>query len=122
MWRVVNSGTGHLAAVTGLDICGKTGTVQVISKEKRTELKLPQSSSQGTGSNPFDDHAWFVGYAPKNAPEIAVAVFVEHGGVGGTTAAPIAAEVFKEYFAKKGLIPRGDLNIAGIPKSGAARP
>jgi len=122
MWRVVNSGTGHLAAVTGLDICGKTGTVQVISKETRTELKLPQSGAQGNGGNPFDDHAWFVGFAPKSAPEIAVAAFVEHGGVGGTTAAPIAAEVFKEYFAKKGLIPRGDLNIAGIPKTGAPRP
>jgi penicillin-binding protein 2 len=122
MWRVVNSGTGHLAAVSGLDICGKTGTVQVISKEKRSELGLPQSTGQANGANPFDDHAWFVGFAPKNAPEIAVAAFVEHGGVGGMAAAPIAAEVFKEYFAKKGLIPRGDLNIAGIQKPGSARP
>jgi penicillin-binding protein 2 len=125
MWRVVNSGTGHLAAVSGLDICGKTGTVQVIGKEKRAELGLPQSTGQvgpNGAVNPFDDHAWFVGFAPKSNPEIAVAVFVEHGGVGGMAAAPIAAEVFKEYFAKKGLIPRGDLNIASIQKPESPRP
>jgi penicillin-binding protein 2 len=122
MWRVVNyAGTGVLAAVAGMDVCGKTGTVQVISKEKRTELGLPQSNTP-SGNGLFDDHAWFVGFAPKNSPEIAIAVFVEHGGGGGATAAPIAAEVFREYFSKKGLIPRTDTHIASLPQSPVTSP
>ena len=109
MWRVVNSGgTGYLAAVQGMDVCGKTGTVQVIGKEKRTELNI----AEGTRDD-LDDHAWFVGFAPKNSPEIAVVAFVEHGGTGGKSAAPLAAEVFREYFRKKGLLPPAvDASIA----------
>jgi penicillin-binding protein 2 len=122
MWRVVNSaGTGVLAAVAGMDVCGKTGTVQVISKEKRTELGLSQGGA-ASGNTLFNDHAWFVGFAPKNMPEIAIAVFVEHGGGGGTTAAPIAAEVFREYFSKKGLIPRTDTHVASLPQSPVITP
>lgn len=122
MWRVVNStGTGQLAAVAGMDVCGKTGTVQVISKEKRANLGLPQGNAQ-VGSTEFDDHAWFVGFAPKSSPEIAIAVLVEHGGVGGTTAAPIAAEVLREFFSKKGFIPRANQQVAGIPKTGTTTP
>ena len=44
------------------------------------------------------DHAWFVGFAPYEKPEIAVAVLVEHGGHGGATAAPIAKKIIKKYF------------------------
>ena len=46
----------------------------------------------------YRDHAWFVAFAPYEKPEIAVAVLVEHGGHGGTTAAPIAKNIFKKYF------------------------
>jgi hypothetical protein len=41
-------------------------------------------------------HAWFVGWAPLDEPELVVAVIVEHGGDGGSAAAPVAAEVIKE--------------------------
>jgi penicillin-binding protein 2 len=91
MWESVNSGgTGHNAAVPGLDICGKTGTVQVISAERRQ-----QSDSD------FEDHSWFAGFGNRDNPEIAVVVFVEHGGKGGVAAAPLARQIFSAYFEKK---------------------
>jgi penicillin-binding protein 2 len=47
------------------------------------------------------DHAWFVAVAPVQDPEIAVAVFVEHGGGGGAVAAPIAKKAIEGYFRNK---------------------
>jgi penicillin-binding protein 2 len=91
MWESVNNwGTGHNAAIPGLDICGKTGTVQVIGKENK---RLARQDTE--------DHSWFVGFANKDNPEIAVVVFIEHGGTGGIAAAPLAKEVFAAYFEKR---------------------
>ena len=59
-----------------IDVGGKTGSAQVAGK---------------------DAHAWFVGFAPYDEPEIAVAVLVEHGGTGGYTAG-VAKEIMAEYF------------------------
>lgn len=59
-----------------IDVGGKTGSAQVANK---------------------DAHAWFVGFAPYDEPEIAVAVLVEHGGTGGYTA-EVAKEIMEEYF------------------------
>ncbi|MBZ5498008.1 MAG: penicillin-binding protein 2 [Acidobacteriia bacterium] len=94
MWGSVNNyGTGHSAALPGLDICGKTGTVQVISAERKKEIKTDPSD--------VANHAWFAGFASRDNPEIAVVVFLEHGGGGGAKAAPMAREIFRTYFAKK---------------------
>jgi len=49
----------------------------------------------------YRDHAWFIAFAPVENPEIAVSVFVEHGGHGSTGAAPIAGRVIEAYFSKK---------------------
>ena len=46
------------------------------------------------------DHAWFVAYAPSEAPQIAVAVIVEHGEHGSTAAAPVAKEIIEDYLDK----------------------
>lgn len=95
MWGSVNNwGTGHNAAIPGLDICGKTGTVQLLSSEKK---------KTGVQSNPsiFEDHSWFAGFATRDNPEISVVVFLEHGGRGGIAAAPLAREIFRTYFAKR---------------------
>jgi penicillin-binding protein 2 len=76
---VVNSagGTAHQAQVKGYTVAGKTGTAQ----------------------NPHGgDHAWFVGYAPAENPEIAIAVLVENAGHGGSIAAPVARKVLEKYF------------------------
>jgi cell division protein FtsI/penicillin-binding protein 2 len=49
-------------------------------------------------------HSWFVGYAPAEAPEVALVVFLQHG-TGGTDAAPLAARILRQYFAQKSLTP-----------------
>ncbi len=91
MWESVNGGgTGHNAAVAGLDICGKTGTVQVVGNRSGQPLR-----------SEFEDHSWFAGFGNRDNPEIAVVVFVEHGGKGGVAAAPIARQIFKAYFDRK---------------------
>jgi len=90
MWGVVNEGgTGTRAAVKGFDVAGKTGTAQVVARK-----------SYGKEED-FEDNAWFVGFAPYRNPEIVVAAFVEHGGHGGTAAAPIAHAIFETYYQKK---------------------
>jgi penicillin-binding protein 2 len=93
MWRSVNDyGTGHNAAIPGLDLCGKTGTAQVIGSETKRKLMDEQDE--------IEDHSWFVGFGRRDNPEIAVVVFIEHGGMGGVTAAPLAKQIFMVYFNK----------------------
>ena len=91
---VVNEkhGTAGQAKLDGITVAGKTGTAQVIHLRK-----LP-SDTEGEMPYKYRDHAWFVCYAPAEAPEIAVAVLVEHGGHGGSAAAPIAKKVLMRYF------------------------
>ena len=85
MYRAVNSGfgsggTASIAAVKGLDICGKTGTAQ----------------------NPHGhDHSVFICFAPKDNPKIAVAAYVENGGFGATWAAPIASLLTEMYLNRE---------------------
>ena len=91
MWQSVNDGgTGRGAVVSGMDICGKTGTVQVVSRENRQFMK----------SN-TENHSWFAGFAGRDNPEIAVVVFAEHGGSGGAVAAPIAGKIFSAHREKQ---------------------
>lgn len=81
MYRAVNSppgsgATGRMAATVGLEVCGKTGTAQ----------------------NPHgDDHSVFVCFAPKDNPKIAVAVYMENAGAGGSWAAPTAGLMVEKY-------------------------
>lgn len=85
------SGTGRAAQIPGIRVAGKTGTAQVV--------RMPEDEkSESQVSYEFQDHAWFVAYAPAEAPEIVVAVLVEHGGHGGSAAAPLARQVMEEYF------------------------
>jgi penicillin-binding protein 2 len=108
MWGSVNGGgTGGRARIPGLDICGKTGTVQVIGAERAKTLKGDDDT--------FEDHSWFVGFANRDNPEIAVVVFVEHGGKGGVAAAPLAKEIFQAYFS--GRNPGETLTQAGPASS-----
>ncbi|HZI94284.1 MAG TPA: penicillin-binding protein 2 [Patescibacteria group bacterium] len=90
-WSVVNeSGTGTKALIPGRDVCGKTGTAQVYAASAGVKDEdLPAE---------MRDHAWFVGFAPRDNPRIAFAVIVEHGGHGGTAAAPIVKSVLEKFF------------------------
>ncbi|MBA7565531.1 Peptidoglycan D,D-transpeptidase MrdA [subsurface metagenome] len=94
LWGVVNEphGTGWALKRKEKDVCGKTGTAQVIS--------LPEDEEDQKGDVPyrFRDHALFVCFAPYKAPVIAVMVVVEHGGHGGSVSAPIARRIVDGYF------------------------
>ena len=94
MWLAVNgAGTSGRARIEGLDVSGKTGTSQVISKEGK-------AAAAGKGLD-LRDNSWFIFFAPKENPQIAGVIFVEHGGHGGVTSAPIAKHVLETFFAKK---------------------
>jgi penicillin-binding protein 2 len=88
MYGVVNEGgTGHAAALPNIEVCGKTGTAQLVSTEKMKSMHLK-------------NNAWFEAFAPKGAPEIAVVALFE-SGEEGANAAWIVRDVMKAYFDKK---------------------
>lgn len=75
----------------GVEVCGKTGTSQLVSNAALRSAAL---------SEKFKDNAWFVGFAPRQNPEIVVVALYE-GGEHGHLAAPIVRDVIKAYFDKK---------------------
>ena len=76
MEKVVSAGTGYMARLKDIEVCGKTGTAQ----------------------NPHGkDHSVFFAFAPKDDPQIAVAVIVENATWGGVWAAPIASLMIEKY-------------------------
>ncbi|MCD6129357.1 MAG: penicillin-binding protein 2 [Deltaproteobacteria bacterium] len=89
MYLVVNgdSGTGKRARINGWDICGKTGTSQVISRlvaiDKFTNKK-------------FMPHSWFASFAPMNNPQVVVVTLIEHGGAGGKAATLLTKKVYEK--------------------------
>lgn len=95
MYGVVNEGggTGSAAAIPGVTVSGKTGSAQRISNA------LVRKNA--TLAREMQDNGWFVAFAPRDNPEIVVAVLVEAGIHGGSTAAPIARDVLKIHFDKK---------------------
>ena len=76
----VNFGTGTLAKIDSLEVCGKTGTAE---------------------DPPREDHSVFIAFAPKENPKIAIAVIVENAGWGGSWAAPIASLMIEQYLNHK---------------------
>ncbi len=117
----VNSGKGtaYKARITdaGFEMGGKTGTVQVrrITKAER-DAGLRKNKDRPWKDR---DHAVFVGYAPVHAPRYAVAVLVEHGGGGSTTAAPIARDVLLEAQRRDAARPDTGPLFTRIPGPGA---
>ena len=78
MEKLINgsNGTANNSRIVDISLCGKTGTAQ----------------------NPHgEDHSIFIGFAPKNNPKIAIAVYVENGGYGSKWAAPIASLIAEKY-------------------------
>ncbi len=93
---VVNEphGTGGWARLKNVVVAGKTGTAQVVKEKKEEKRKKFEKFW-------YRDHGWFVAFAPADDPEIVVAVVIEHGGHGGSAAAPIVGRFLKYYFARK---------------------
>jgi len=83
-------GTAYEESLPGVDMAGKTGTAQVSHvTPKGVDPKRVWYFNR--------DHAWFAGYAPAKAPEIAFVVLIEHGGGGGKNAVPVAARVVRDW-------------------------
>jgi penicillin-binding protein 2 len=72
-------------------LAGKTGTAQLFT------IKQTDSTRAKISDERRRDHAWFIAFAPVDDPKIAIAVLVENGGFGGSTAAPIAQRVLDAY-------------------------
>lgn len=87
MIRVVNQGTGRNAAIKGIQVAGKTGTVQTQSLKAQKQNLSPH----------LRDHGVFVAFAPADDPKIAISVYVEYSGFGATYAAPIASLMIEKY-------------------------
>jgi len=83
--------------VTGLPftISGKTGTAQVVSIPQAIKKRVKEADMEYFRKS----HAWITTFAPSKKPEYVVTVLVEHGGHGGSTAGPIAADIYKWLFA-----------------------
>jgi penicillin-binding protein 2 len=95
MYGVVNEdgGTARNVRLPGIEVSGKSGTAQVIGYATRERMGKQKK---------FEDNAWFVGYAPRRNPEIAVAVLVQESGKhGGEAAGPVVKDVIKAYYDKK---------------------
>ncbi|HVZ34873.1 MAG TPA: penicillin-binding transpeptidase domain-containing protein, partial [Polyangiaceae bacterium] len=109
LWGVVNREGGTAYDPSNLEgpvrVAGKTGTAQVEQHQR-------ERNDEKRSWYVYRSHAWFAGWAPAEAPELAVVVMVEHGGVGGKNAAPIAIEAMKQYFGRRAgqvtLINRAD--------------
>ncbi len=84
MHDVYKSGTAKHVQLKGIEICGKTGTVQNYVRKNGVKYISP-------------DHSIFVAFAPKENPKIALAIFVENGGYGSAIAAPIASLMIEKY-------------------------
>ncbi len=85
-------GTGGASAMDTITVAGKTGTAQVVRIAVYKGLKEDEIPYK------YRDHAWFTCFAPAEKPEIAVAVIVEHGSHGGSTAGPLAKKILEKYF------------------------
>ena len=98
LWEAVNTpgGTAYGSRLKHISISGKTGTAQVIGRKEDD----PEAEDEDIEEQ-FKDHAWFVAYAPSEAPEIAVAVIVEHGEHGSSAAAPIARDMIRTYLKNR---------------------
>jgi penicillin-binding protein 2 len=94
---VVASGTGGATKLGGIEVAGKTGSAEAPPAGSKT-------------------HAWFACYAPADKPRIAIAAFVEHGGHGGSTCAPIAKAVLEKFFEIDSA------KLAAKPADAAAKP
>ncbi len=108
---VVKEGTGTRAQSALVTIAGKTGTAQTMALRTGPKKDIPKK---------FRDHAWFVAFAPVEAPTIAVAVLVEHMGHGGSASAPLAKELIETYVKLDLPAPSG-VTDGAVAREGDAR-
>jgi penicillin-binding protein 2 len=123
------AGTGRKAAVEGLSVAGKTGTVQVVALKDPKKRKDVEETPYK-----FRDHAWFACFAPSENPQIAIAVLIEHSGHGGSVAAPVAGNVLRAWVGihnaeepelmlipEEGMRPQGSIEEVRLPQTDEKR-
>lgn len=95
LWAVVNEdkGTANAVKLKDVEVAGKTGTAQV---HKIGQVRIANRDKDFR----LRDHAWFASYAPADNPELVIVVFLQHGGHGGSDAAPVAMEIYDKYFSR----------------------
>lgn len=122
MYGVVNEGgTAAGARLQGIELCGKSGSAQVIGYNTRDKVGKQAR---------FKDNAWFVGYAPRRNPEIVVSVLIEEGEHGGAVGGPVARDIIKAYYDKKARKTQGQYTVDykrydlgdGSPTAGVVQP
>lgn len=93
LWMAANveNGTSYPHRFEGVEVAGKTGTAQVHKIGKIRRANRDKAIQ-------LRDHAWYASYAPYENPEIVLVVFLQHGGHGGSDAAPVAMEILEKYF------------------------
>jgi penicillin-binding protein 2 len=106
-------GTARRARVPGIRVAGKTGTAQVVRLKHVEHLEDHEIPMR------FRDHAWFVGFAPVEDPEIVVVALVEHGGSGARAAAPVTQQVLAAYFGDRAQPPAPPVKVAAPPAPAA---
>ncbi|WP_196892316.1 penicillin-binding protein 2 [Aureivirga marina] len=84
MLETFETGTARASKIQGIEICGKTGTVENFIRVDGKKVSL-------------EDHSILVAFAPKDNPKIAIAVYVENGGFGSNIAAPITSLMIEKY-------------------------
>jgi len=97
LFKAVNHrrGTAWRIRSAEIGIAGKTGTAQIVSRKKG------EAGDDKDRAYHLTPHAWFVGYGPADSPKIAIAVIVEHGEHGSSTAAPIVGELIELYLSRE---------------------
>ena len=108
MLGVVEGGTGRSARISGVLVAGKTGTAQVVKKDKSEGEKKTSNSEE------IKDHGWFVAFAPFVNPELAIVVIAENAGFGSVAAAPVARAILEAHF----LPPQEEATVAQGPPAG----
>ncbi len=109
------TGTGYRARVKGVDVLGKTGTAQVVAKQRDEDEKQDPESIPYK----FRDHAWFVAAVTDRRPRLVVCVLVEHGGHGGEVASPIARNLIRGVYLGEEVKPPEVMATAGVGRVGA---
>lgn len=82
--------------IAGMRACVTEGTAKRIN-----DPRITICGKTGTAQNAGKDHSAFIAFAPMDKPEIAICVYIEHGGDGNAVAAPIAAQIIKSYLIKR---------------------